>query len=507
MSDGIVYKPSAWQAKFHALTHREALGAGAAGPGKTECLIHEPLQQIRVEHARMTRNPELAAAPGTKLYEDILKHPINPGQSVGWALFLRRIYTTLEQTVARCKRTYFALDPGCEWVESKRWFQFSSGYKVQFDHCKDIGDWEKYMSLEFTMILYDELVQFDQEQYIQINGRLRTSDPILKHMRKIRAMSNPVMKLAEGTKVRDPHWVRKHFVDPAPEGNVTIKKKMVRRSDGSSFYRRRIYLPAKLKDNPDPEFVRSYEEELLNQPKHVREALMDGNWYITAGSFFGEVWEHNLHVCRPFRIPQEWKRFRSMDWGMKSYGVVLWFAMDPDENVWVEREYTFKGKRADEVAKDVRDIEVGMKLWRGRKSLITGPADTQLWEERGDVGMTKAAVFHKLGVPWTKAEKVRLTNAQRVYSRLKDHNHGTQTPGLVIFQTCKHLIRTLPALPTDQNCPELPMDGGDDHWYDALCYGVAYASKGRRAIPSHHKDLEHERSSLEDDDRGTYGYG
>lgn len=497
------YKPSAWQQAFHSLPHNEALGAGSAGPGKTECLIHEPLSQILVEHARMEGRPGDVATPGHWLYDAVRDNRLKPGASTGWALFLRRTFPTLEQTVMRCKRTFTQMDPGCEWVEGKKWFRFSSGFTYQFGHCKDIGDWENFLSQEYSIIMYDELVQFDKEQYVQINTRLRSSDPILRRMLKIRAMSNPLMKLAAGAKVRDPHWVRKHFVDPAPQGKTTLVKKLKRR-DGTEEEHTRIYLPAKLQDNPDPAFVRDYELQLLNAPRHVREALIDGNWYVTAGSFYGGVWDTSIHTCKPFKIPPSWKRFRSMDWGLKSPGCVHWYAMDNDGVLWVEREYTFKGKQVDQVAKDIREIEEHLGLWRGKRSLITGPADTQLWEERGDTGKTKAQVMADLGVRWVRAKKNRLTNTQRLWKLLNDHNNGTTLPGIIFFQTCRNAIRTIPGAPTDPNNPELPLDGGEDHWMDSIWYGSAFASHGRAGIPS----ITRGHSAQEPKpDRGDYGYG
>ena len=506
MSDDLVYKPSVWQQRFHNLTCIEALGAGSVGPGKTACLIHEPVAQIQVEHARMVGNPDLVARPGTEFYDLVKNNPIKKGQSRGWALFLRRRYVTLEQTITRCKRTFLQLDPGCVWNEGKRYFQFTSGYRYQFGHCSEIGDWEQFLSLEFTIIMYDELVTFDEESYTQINTRLRVSDPVLSRMLKIRSMSNPAQRQETGAKVRDPNWVRKRFVDPCPEGNKLIRETH-KRGDSTTFTRERIYLPAKLSDNPDKDFVRQYEEQLAHLPKHIRDALISGNWYITANSYFAEKWSPSLHVVRPFKIPAGWKRARAMDWGFKSPGHILWAAIDPEGNIIVERELRFRGQRADQVAKIIKEIESDMGLWHGRKSAIVGAADTQLWEERGDVGLTKAAEMARLGVTWFRAEKVRQTNAERILFRLDDHDHGTTTPGLQFFQSCPQVMRTLLAMRSDPDKPEVPEDGGDDHAYDALCYLVALVARGDQAIP--HPDFgNHEGGGdLEDTDRGRFGYG
>lgn len=504
----MTYKPSKWGLEFHSLPHTEALGAGSVGPGKTYVLRHEPLTQIMVEHARCTGQWDLIGEEGHWLRELAKKHPIRPGRSTGHALYLRRVLSSADQFFNQVMQMAKDIDPGCDVHETKKLVTFTSGYKYQVGQCYNISDYLKYYSLEYTLLLFDELTQFDEEQYDQISSRLRSSDPVLRHLLKNRSMSNPVaMRDPEsaGAKVRDVHWVRKRFIDPAPEGRVTLKKTVVL-STGEKRDLTRIYLPAKLWDNPDKEFVREYETRLRGMPEHMRQALLEGDWYVTADSYFASAWNPSIHVCKPFKIPPTWKAFRSMDWGYKSPGVIHWWAMDEQGNLYCTYEYNFKRKLDVEVAKEVKDIEKRLGLWGRKGSLVTGPADTQLWEERGDTGKTKAARFAEHGVPWTKASKSRRSAAERIMHRLLDHDQGTTTPGLVFFSTCRKAIQTLPALPTDPDDMEVPMDGGDDHWFDSVGYACAFASNGRAGIPSIRKESRR-RHPLDERSRGSSGYG
>lgn len=495
MFEGL-YNPSEWQQRYHALPHREALGAGSAGPGKSLCLLMEPIYQAVVEHKRC---------------ED-KNHPhYHPwGLSTGWALHLRRTLPMLEQTIARSKRIFPRIDPGAKWSGDTHTWTFSSGFRYQFGHCRDSDSWEQYFSSEFTIICFDELVQFEEEQYDQICGRLRSTDDVLRKMLKVRAMSNPLMKVESGVSVKDPHWVRRRFVDPAPQGKVTLRRK-VTRSDGSSEYVDRIYLPATLFDNPDKEYVRQYEVELLTKPKHIRDAMLYGDWYVSPGSYFGDVWNSRLHVVRPFSIPEDWPQWRAMDWGFKAYGTVGWFTMDPDGNVILHREYNFVGKTDVEVGRDIRSIEIELGVWRNGRSQLTGPADTQLWEARGDSAKSKALVHAEMGIPWTKPDKgagSRQRGAERIFKRLADHRQETTAPGLVIFDNCRMTIRTLPLIQSDPDNPEEPIDGGEDHWFDMVRYGVDFASHGRAGLPRPVRDDDEEEwVDLPDEEMGRYGYG
>ena len=509
-----LYRPSAWQQRFHDVEADEVLGAGSAGPGKTMALLMDPiLSQVLVEHARVNRTKESLALLPERWRSLALEHPLHAGESTGWALHLRRELARLQDTIARSHRIFPQIDAGAHFNAATNTWHFSSGYRFEFGHCQHANDWQRYMGREFSHIGVDELVELEEVQYDQISLRLRSSDPVLGRMLVRKSVSNPVQALDQThITVSRPMWVRERFVDPHRAGNRLLRVKVTTES-GEERYATRIFLPATLYDHPDKEYVRRYEFALLQAKPHIKRALLYGDWYQTVGSYFGEDWNPRLHVSRPFRIPDDWPQFRSMDWGFKSPGCVHWWAMDEDENLWGTRELTFQGRTDEEVADLIRGIEEGMGVWKKRRSTLTGPADTQLWEERGDTGLSKAAAMLRKGVAWRKADKragSRVANAERISKRLRDHASGTTTPGLVIFDTCRKLIETLPSIQTDPHDINRPMDGGDDHWFDSLCYAAAYASRGRmgvsmltnREAPDWDKDDE-----VKETNRGRDGYG
>ncbi|MDX2253280.1 MAG: terminase family protein [Nitrospira sp.] len=507
------YEPSAWGSMYHQLQHREAMGAGSAGPGKSLCLLMDPMQRIMVDHWRcLGEIPDAYASP--EMVRLVKRFPLQWGESSGWALHLRRAFPMLSQTIARSMRIFPQFDPDAKYDKNEYTWHFRSGYRLQFGHCLNRDDWQKYDSAQFDWIGYDELVQFDEEQYHNINTRLRSSDPIHSKWLKIRSMSNPLRRIEEAADitVRDPQWVRRRFVDPYPDGGVTLRKALKRVSDSTTVYRDRIYLRATLYDNPDPAFVKQYEEELLDKPQHIRQAMLYGNWYVTPGSYFGDDWNPNLHIVPPFRVPDDWPRFRMMDWGFKTQGVVLWAAMDPDGNLYIEREFNFRHMEAIEVAKQIRKIETDMGLWVGGVSAITGPADTQLWEQRGESGKSKADEMAAIGVGWVCADKKnRQRNAERILQRLCDHKNGTRQPGLMFFNgSTKKCVQTIPMIQADPNNSEEPLKGGDDHWWEALGYGVAFASHGPKGIPRRRRkptDGAYKRLSSEEPSGRQIAYG
>lgn len=501
MDEKAAYVASLWGDEYHLLPHNEALGAGAAGPGKTLCLLMDPLAQILTEHQRCLEDSNVRD-----------EHRMSWGDSVGWALHLRRTLKQLMQSIAKTHRIFPKIDPGAKWDGTYTTWTFSSGYRYQFGHCKDPNSWEDYFSNDYTHLGFDELVQFEKEQYDQLCTRVRASDPVLRHMLKVRAMSNPLMQMdaKDAFTVTDPFWVRTRFVDKWREGRKTLWRKIAM-PDGSSAKISRIYLPATIDDNPDKEFARGYRITLMSAPKHIQEALLKGNWYYVPGAFFGAEWDPNVHVESPFQIPDDWPIFRSMDWGYRKPGTVGWGTLDRDDNLIVIKEVTFQDKLADEVAQLVKEVEEDRGWWDRKKnqSLLVGPADPQIWEERGDGGNTKAATFAKKGVHWFPADRSRRRGSSaRLLERLRASRLAERKPGITFFRNCKRCIETIPAIPADKDDPEQPMDGGEDHWCDMTRYMCSYAERGRAGVAKMKRpkeEWEEERAPARE--RAGYGYG
>lgn len=456
-STSAVYKPSQWGYNYHYVEGVDELfGAGSAGPGKTTVLCMDWLQQAIVEHMRCE-----GKYPGFEL---------EWGKSNGHALYLRRLVKSTSQTLSRVWNVVSQIDSGARVVKGET-IEMSSGYKWTVGHCQHLMDWQQYQSLEFDHIAFDELPEFEEEQYSQIGSRLRSSDIILSKMRKIRAMGNP----------RATSWVKDMFVKPYPAGNKILQLPQYHRDGTFSHYLTRMYMPATIDDNPNKEFVEQYKRTLLGKPKHIRDALLYGSWDVTAHAFFADSWNPDIHVCNPFDVPVDWPMFRSMDWGYKSPGAVHWYAFAPAGTLFVVRELMFQGMFDRDVADKIIEVEKRMGLVKKGRSILGGPADNQLWEERGEFNQkTKAETFLERGVWWVKADKrSRKRNAELLLERLNSHDGGTSIPGIVFMRDrCPNIVKNLPGFETSEKDPECPADGGDDHSLDSLLYGCAYAARG-----------------------------
>lgn len=484
---GAVYTPSAWQQKFHLRNEDEVLGGGAAGGGKSYCLRMHPFTTVAIEHHRAMREPIQGASD--ELNQLILDNPIQWGESVGWVLYLRRTRPMLKKTLALAHSDFKKIDPDVRWVNDDHTFIFKSGFRYEFGHCQHANDWINYQSAEFHLILWDELSQFTEEQYQQICSRCRTDDPVLERYMGVRGMSNPCMPADDAPTTEDPYWLRRLFVDPYPTGNKVLRIRVGTNRDGTPKYLRRIFLPARLDDNPNKKFVEQYMKTLDGRPAHIRKAMRDGDWYVRPGAFFHEAWDPARCVIRPFRVPEHWKFFRAMDWGYTSDGIIGWFAMNEDGDLFMIREYVFSKRTAREVGRDVADFETKMlpRMFKRGRSLIRGPADTQLWEKRGETSLSKVEEFRQEGVDWDQADKSagsRRRQSELLYTRLLGHEQAVPQPRIFFFDSCIKTIQTIPTVGTDKNDPTVPVTGGYDHPLDMVRYAVGFASKGLIGIPS-----------------------
>lgn len=473
-------------------------------------LLADPLEQVWVEHLRCQQEKVPDSFP-SDIKNLIENNPLKWGMSEGWILHMRRTMPRLSETITRAHRMFPQIDPDCTYSEKNSTYTFSSGIRYQFGHCKDRTDYNNYLGKQYSYIGWDELVEFNKEQYDFISSRLRTGDPVLARFLKNRSMSNPRLSgnKGEDISIDDPAWVKRYFVDPWPDGNKVLRRKIVRR-DGTPEYVTRLYLPATLYDNPDPVFVKQYEAQLMARPKHIRDVYLYGKWDSVLGAFLEDTWNPTIHVCKPFQIPSSWPVFRSLDWGYRSNGVIGWYAVSPENVLYKFFEVVFKEKTATYVAEHiVKPFEKKNKLWDDSKgSKITGPADTQIKEERGESAMTKYMEFTKAGVDWVNADKrSREVNAEVVVSRLRDHDNFTKTPGLVFFENCRTSIQTIPALEVDHNNPEVPKKGGWDHCWDEVSYACQYAKQEGMDAPQYKVESVDEIDEDEVTDyRGGFGY-
>jgi hypothetical protein len=282
-----------------------------------------------------------------------------------------------------------------------------------------------------------------------------------------------------------------NFVDIAPPMEIT----QMGRIDGGM---RRQFIPAILEDNPtlmlnDPDYEMKLEG--LGDPALVR-AMRYGDWDIVAGGMFDDVWrEHKDRIIvEPFHVPKSWRIDRSFDWGSAKPFSVGWWAESDGTDIEYADGTTRSTTRGDlfriaewygwsgqpntgcrmlsrDVAKGILDRERSMGL-----RVHPGPADTSIYSR--DDGHCIAEEMQGAGVRWTQADKSgdsRTNGWQKLRQMLADTS-SLENPGLHVFDTCRHFIRTIPTLPRS----DIKFDDVDTHAEDHIGDEVRYRIYTRR---------------------------
>lgn len=235
-------------------------------------------------------------------------------------------------------------------------------------------------------------------------------------------------------------WVKERFIDIGEPNKVHI----VTLETGETTTI--IFIPSLVQDNlfllqTDPNYVK----RLDALPEKERKALKYGDWDIFDGQFFTEF-NRNIHVCKPFPIPKEWRIYRTRDYGLDMCAV-LWIAMDYRQNIYIFKEFYESGLIVSEAGRKINELTT--------ENIVIDYAPPDLWNKNRDTGKSTADIFAESNQYLTKADNNRITGWLAVHEWLKiiEDEQGQKTSRLHIFSNCLNLIRTLPALQHDEKNP------------------------------------------------------
>lgn len=417
------------------------LFGGAAGPGKTDCLIMEAARYVEHREYR--------------------------------ALLLRRTFPQLQEIIDRCFKWYFTWGGEYRSTE-KRWY-FPNNAIIELGHMQHENDKYRYHGHEYHFVGFDELTMFTATQYLYMHSRVRSTNPEVPT--KIRATTNPggIGHV----------WCKERFVDVAKPEETYIDPKT-----GQS----RVFIPATVYDNPtlminDPHYVKRLEA----LPEIDKLRLLYGVWDIFEGQVFVEL-SDRVHGCDPFPIPPEWERIMVFDWGYARPYCALWFAVDFDGTIYLYRE--LYGMKDNDPNKGMRytNSQICREIFKAEddniKFRVADPAcwsPTKLKGSNQVHGPSFVEDAANEGLFFLKGDNDRLFGKQQIHQRLMvdqevDSITGEVTderPRFVAFRSCKRWWAEMLDLREDPKNPEDVDTDQPDEGYDC----TRYAFMSRPIIP------------------------
>lgn len=448
-------------------------------PGSQQIVLTCPLEELLYEGTR---------GPGKTdtMLMDYAQH-IGAGYGDYWrGVIFRREYKHLEDIIVRSKRWFRQIFPNARFLSSKgdyKWI-FEDGEELLFRAFKKEDDYWSYHGHEYPFIGWEELTSWpDMKCYDSMKSCNRSSfqatDEIPAIPLKIRGTTNPYG--------RGHNWVKKYFISPAPSGVPIVE-------DG----RTRVSIFGALKENP---FI---SKDYINTIKSIkdenkRKAWEEGSWDVTSGGMLDDLWEERTHVIEPFPIPEDWKIKRCFDWGSARPFSVGWWAQSSGSEAtlsngkkksfprgtWfrIGEWYGSSGQDNEGLRLTAKSVAKGIKkresqfIWG--KRVKPGAADSSIYDTVDEVSIADNMAAE--GIKWTKADK-RPGSRKAGADKLREVLEATleqpmESPGLLIFNTCRKWIELVPPIPRDESNPDDVDTEAEDHNYDETRYALTERAK------------------------------
>lgn len=408
---------------------------------------------------------------------------VGKGFGADWrGVILRMTYPELDDLVAKSIAIITNCYPGAQYNKSSHEWTFPDGEKLLFRHLDNLKAYYRLHGSSFCFIGFDELTSWpNDEPYVAM---LSCSRP---------TSSRPDMPLMVRSTTNSwgvgHQWIKSRFVQG--------KRPYVPYGEPG---RERIRIPIRWRENErfveaDPDYHARLADTIINESQ--RKAWLDASWDIVAGGRFADSWRESVHVLEPFNIPERWRIDRSHDWGSSAPFATLWYAESNGEQIedgrsWpkgtlfvIHEDYGCQGDPQmpgwkpnvgiglgpAEIAERTKQHETRMREWGLiKRQPQPGPGDDPLFDTTR--GRSMASIMSERGIHWNKPAKgpgSRVTGWQLLEDRLRSSMcYPMEAPGLFVFDTCEHLIRTLPLAQRDPKKIEDIESSGEDHLLDSL---------------------------------------
>lgn len=203
-----------------------------------------------------------------------------------------------------------------------------------------------------------------------------------------------------------------------------------------------------------------YVKSLMAQPEEYIKRFVYGSFDIFAGQIF-DNFNPSVHVIPPFRIPNTWERFRSIDPAQNKATSCHWYAVDFEGNVYVYQEYYQEKTVVSQHAKAINDMSQirntdGDTLTDVYSYTVIDPSSHAKTKEKDGHLFSVADEYLDAGIPTIAAQNDVLAGINRVKEYLQidperyhpfliddDREPLRGAPRLFIFQSCPFMIEEI----------------------------------------------------------------
>lgn len=431
-------------------------------------------------------------------------------------------YKGLDDIITKSHRMFEGYNDGAKFKQSKSDYKWvwPTGEELLFREFKDHRTYSKYHGQEFPYIGWNELTKWATPDCYEMMLSCNRSSfvpelyPVKGRDGKTYILPRMPLEVFSTTNSSGPghNWVKRRFVQHG-FGKVvrqvdTIFNPATKKEE--EVTRTKVCIFGTWKENTflDVKYIQMLSQQ--SDPMLKRSWLL-GDWDITIGGAFDDLYERRRHVIPRFRIPKGWRVDRAFDWGSTHPFWCGWFAEADGTEVLIFDERTgnlrmfcppagslilfneWYGCQLDAngemdigpnkglklgpkaVAEGIRDREIEMlkNRWIVEQP-IAGPADNQIRNVTDVDTDTIEKRMSDVGIDWTPSDKSNGSRANGV-SIFRDMLEATingEGAGFYIMENCEATIAIVPALQRDKEKPDDVDTKQEDHPWDGIRYRI-----------------------------------
>lgn len=350
-------------------------------------------------------------------YKALLMALTHPGIKI---MIVRRSYPELSENHINPLRTETM--GYASYRDKEKSLSFPNGSRIKFSYCATDSDSLQFSGQEWDIIFIDEGQQIREEWYNAIRA---TNRGVNSFPKRIYITCNP-----GGVGMQ---WIRRLFIE-----------RDFKQDENPDDY---VFIQSLVTDNQalmeaDPDYIKVLE----SLPPAQRAAWRYGDWYSYEGRFFSEF-RPAIHVVPHIDIPDYWRRYRAIDYGLDMCAV-LWIAVDELGQEYVYRELHQSDLIVAEAARKIVEMSEGERI-------ETTYAPPDLWSRTKDSGKDVAELFAEHGVRLSRCSNDRISGWLSVKEHIKviPGMDGADTSRLRVVEGCRVLIKHLQLLEFSESRP------------------------------------------------------
>jgi len=423
------------------------------------------------------------------------------GYGAAWqGILFRHTYKELRDVVKKSLELFPKIYPGAKWNDTKMTWTWPDGEQLTLAYMEHESDYYSYHGHAYPWIAWEELTTWaDDGCFKRMFSCCRSTKAGMP--RRIRSTTNPY---GPGFA-----WVKERYQLPIPHGDV-LGTLLEEKDDKGNFIGYRCAINSNLAENKvlltaQPDYLNNIKQSARNEAELA--AWMHGSWDITSGGMFDDIWFRVKPYCvlPPFQVPASWKINCSFDWGStKPFSVGWWAESDGTDLILpggkvmrtvrgdlfrIKEWYGWNGKANKGLRMLAKDIAQGIVerelKWGIYGKTKRGIADAAIFDETNDnciaydmeARVTVDGVQYR-GVYFDPADK-RSGSRKQGWEQMrkmlancipKEGEKVREEPGLFVTTECLHFLRTVPALPRDEDDLDDVDTEAEDHVADEVRY-------------------------------------